>query len=237
MRRLLLVTLGLTLTVALAGCDRSRENSVKTIRKLAGSEKANRARKQTEMTMRNVITSWDERTPLTLGLVALDDVCIGGKGKEWFFPTGDDQYKIRCSMYVTAYFGAKPGNISEVIEGILAAGDEDRGDIPFGHDFDYANRVVDYYRGKGGEPQGPGTGEPSQLFAAATLTLDWDQVRTNSKIRKTIEEPRACEESEPPIRRCLREPKSMSVADIRQKFGMVFRLAFPVRDYFVVPKQ
>ncbi|MEU9268801.1 hypothetical protein AB0E04_25575 [Streptomyces sp. NPDC048251] len=40
-------------------------------------------------------------------------------------------------------------------------------------------KVVDYYRGRTGDPQGPGTGEPRELFSAGTVTLDWDQVHRN----------------------------------------------------------
>ncbi len=58
-----------------------------------------------------------------------------------------------------------------------SAGDRAGSVIPFTHDFPYARTVVDYDRGKTGDPQGPGTGEPKELFAAATITLDWDQIR------------------------------------------------------------
>ncbi|MEU1414935.1 hypothetical protein [Streptomyces sp. NPDC005731] len=236
MRRALLAPVGLALLLAAAGCDRG--TSPKTVRKLAGSENAVHARRQAESEMRSIIAAWNEHTPLTLGLVTLYDGCGGGKAKEWFFASGDDQYKIRCSMYVTAYFGADPNHIADTIDGILTAGDANPAKIPFNHDFYYATQVAKYYRGEVGDPQGPGTGEPAQLFEATMPTLNWDQVRTNGQGRRLIEEPNPCPEAsnDPPVRRCLHEPASTSVSELRRRYGMAFSLTFPVRDYFVVMK-
>jgi hypothetical protein len=181
--------LSLILILTVVACSRSGATSEKTARKLAGSPQAVKARQDAEASMRKAIASWNTHTPLTLGLITVDDVCIRGKAREWFFSSGDDQYTIRCSMYVTAYFGADPRRMADTIDGILSAGDRPGSVVPFGHDFQYARNVVDYYRGMPGDPQGPGTGEPNELFAAATVTLNWDQVITPGP-RKLIDEPR-----------------------------------------------
>ncbi|MEU6513670.1 hypothetical protein [Streptomyces sp. NPDC046978] len=236
MQQAFFAPVGLALFLATTGCDRG--TSPETVRTLAGGEKAVHARQQAESEMRSIIATWSERTPLTLGLVYLYDGCGGGKAKEWFFATGDDHYKIRCSMYVTAYFGADPNRMAETIDGILTAGDANPGKVPFDHDFYYATQVVKYYRGEVDDPQGPGTGEPSQLSEATMPTLNWDQVRTSGLQRQLIEEPNPCPEgtNDPAVRRCLHEPASTSVSELRRRYGMVFSLTFPVRDYFVVMK-
>ncbi|MGV9245467.1 hypothetical protein [Streptomyces sp. NPDC003710] len=221
--------------LAVSACSQDGATSPETVRELAGSAEAVRARKQVEQEIRETIAHWDVHTPLTLGLVTVDDSCVGGRAKELFFQDGDDQYKIRCTMFVDAYFGASPHHVPDTIDGILTAGDPDGSPIPFGHDFFYATKVVDYYRGKTGDPQGPGTGEPKELFSAGTVTLNWDQVRQTGK-RELIEEPRACSPGDPPVRRCLREPASTSVTNLRRKYGMVFKLTLPSRNYFTVYK-
>ncbi|WP_416964009.1 hypothetical protein [Streptomyces sp. Agncl-13] len=221
--------------LVVSACSQDGAISPKKVRELAGSTEAVRAREQVEQGFRKTIAHWDAHTALTLGLVTVDDSCAGGQAKEWFFQDGDDQYRIRCTMHVDAYFGADPHHVSDTIDGILTAGDPDGSPIPFGHDFDYATRVVDYYRGKTGDPQGPGTGEPAQLFNAGTVTLGWDQVRQKGR-RALIEEPPACLPGAPPVRRCLREPASTGVTDIRREYGMVFKLAFSYREYFTVYK-
>ncbi|MYW69777.1 hypothetical protein GTY65_37815 [Streptomyces sp. SID8379] len=233
-RAILSTVWGLAL-LAVSACSQDGATSPETVRELAGSTKAVRAREQVEQEIRQTITYWDAHTSLTLGLVTVDDSCAGGRAKEWFFQDGDDQYKIRCTLRVDAYFGADPHHMSGTIDGILTAGDSDGSPVPFGHDFFYATKVVDYYRGRTGEPQGPGTGEPNELFNAGAVTLDWDQVRQRAK-RQLIEEPPACLPSAPPVTRCLREPGSTGVTNLRREYGMVFKLAFPSRDYFIVYK-
>ncbi|MFG3408252.1 hypothetical protein [Streptomyces sp. NPDC048142] len=218
---------------ALVACGGA--TSEKAVRSLAGSSEAVKARQEAESWSRDTIAAWDTETPLTLGLVALEDECAGGQAREWFFPSGDDRYDIRCTMYVTAYFGADPRRIADTIDGVLAAGDRTGSSIPFAHDFSYARTVVDYYRGKTGDPQGPGTGEPKELFAAATTTLNWDQVRSGDA-RELIEEPRPCAPPGPTVRRCLHEPTSTSVDDLRREYGMVFKLTIPTQQYFTVWK-
>ncbi|WP_157880711.1 hypothetical protein [Streptomyces sp. Root1310] len=232
--RALLGTVGMAL-LAVTACSQDGATSPRTVRELAGGAEAVRAREQVEQEIRTTVDHWDVHTALTLGLVTVDDSCAGGQAKEWFFQDGDDRYKIRCTMYVTAYFGADPHQVPDTIDGILAAGDPETSPIPFGHDFDYATKVVDYYRGTTGDPQGPGTGEPHQLFSAGTATLDWDQVRQQGT-RQLVEEPRACAPGVPPVQRCLREPASTGVTTLRREYGMVFRLEFPSRNYFTVYK-
>lgn len=232
--RAVLAPLGIILVLTLAACS-SGETSEKTARKLAGSPQAIKARDDAEASMRNAIAFWDAHTSLTLGLVTVDDVCIRGRGRELFSSSGDDQYKIRCLMSVTAYFGADPRHMADTIDGILSAGDRTGSVVPFGHDFQYARKVVDYYNGKPGDPQGPGTGEPTELFAAATATLNWDQVTTRVS-RKLIDEPHPCAPADPPLRRCLREPANTQVTNLRRKFGTVFKLTFATSEYYVVRK-
>lgn len=231
--------LGVLLILALSACSsQNRATSPKEVRKLAGRAQAQQSREAAEKHLRTVVHSYDENTPLTLGLVTVDDRCIGGAAKEWFFPTGDDQYKIRCAMSVTAYYGADPHRIGDVLDGIFTAGDHDSatgaaaGTIPFGHD-DFRRRLVDYYRGHGPNPTGPDTPEPAQVFDPSQ-TLSWDTVRSTGKI--LVAEPDPCAKSDPPVTRCLREPASKTVADLRQQYGMVFKLQLSMDEYYRVSK-
>ncbi|MFE2974103.1 hypothetical protein [Streptomyces sp. NPDC059258] len=223
----------IVLVLVLAACGRA--TSEKTVRKLAGSPEALKARQEAELASRDIIAAWDAETPLTLGLVTLEDVCVGGSAQEWLFPTGADKYKIKCTMSVAAYFGADPRRMADTIDGVLSAGDRTGPPIPFNHEFHYARTVVDYYRGKTGNSEGPRTWEPMQLSHDMTLTLSWDQVRSGHT-GQLIEEPRPCSPHEPPVRRCLNEPASTSVADLRREYGMVFKITMPVKDYLTVWK-
>ncbi|MFF1268895.1 hypothetical protein ACFVZE_23995 [Streptomyces anulatus] len=232
-RRVIGLPLTIYLMLLLAACGRA--TSEKTVRKLAGSPEALKARQEAELASRDIIAAWDAETPLTLGLVVLEDVCVGGSATELFLPTGSDRYKIKCMMSVAAYFGADPRRIADTIDGVLSAGDRTGPPIPFDHDFHYARAVVDYYRGKAGDPQGPGTGEPARLSGGTILTLSWDQVRSGNT-GQLIEEPRPCSPHEPPVRRCLNKPASTSVADLRREYGMVFKITMPVKNYFTVGK-
>lgn len=211
--------------------ERFGGTSPKKVRKLAGSAEAVRGREQAEARIRRIIAAWDEHTPLTLGMIAINDRCIGGQPPEWFLSGGDSRYKVSCALYVTAYFGADPSRIADTIDGILTAGDEYPGQIPLDHDFYYANRVVDYYRGTGGEPQGPGTGEPHELLCLPK-TLSWDRVHSTTGLFARVEEPNFHGVHDPPVWRCLREPASASVADLRRRYGMVFALEFSAQNYY-----
>lgn len=218
---------------AVSACGQDGATSPETVRELAGGPQATGARERTEQRTREAIAYWDAHTALTRGLVTVDDSCQGGRAKELFFADGDDRYKIRCTLSVTAYFGADPHHVPGTIDGILTAGDKDGSPVPFDHDFSYATKVVDYYRGRTGDPQGPGTGEPYELFSAPTLTLDWDQVRQPGR-RQLIEEPKPCSPTDPPpVERCLREPAGTRVADLRHRYGMVFKVTFSPDEYFI----
>ncbi|WP_328885632.1 hypothetical protein [Streptomyces sp. NBC_00316] len=229
----------LGLLLALSACSsQDRATGPKEVRELAGSTQARQSREAAEEPLRTMVRAYDENTPLTLGLVTVNDRCVGGAAKEWFFQTGDDQYKIRCTMSVTAYYGADPHRIGDVLDGIFTAGDHDSsagaaaGTIPFGHD-DFRRRLVAYYRGHGQNPTGPGTPEPAQVFDP-WQTLSWDTVRSAKK--SLVAEPDPCVKSDPPVTRCLREPASKTVADIRRQYGMVFELQTSMAEYYRVSK-
>ncbi|MFD8118467.1 hypothetical protein [Streptomyces microflavus] len=232
-RRVIGLPFTIVLVLVLAACGRA--TSEKAVRKLAGSPEALKARQEAELASRDVIAVWEAETPLTLGLVVLEDVCVSGSATELFLPTSSDRYKIKCMMSVAAYFGADPRRMADTIDGVLSAGDRTGPRIPFNHEFHYAHTIINYYRGKAGEPQGPGTGEPTHLSGGTTLTLSWDQLRSGNT-GQLIEEPRPCSPHEPPVRRCLNEPASTSVADLRHEYGMVFKITMPVKNYFTVWK-
>ncbi|MFE9374715.1 hypothetical protein ACFYM2_33780 [Streptomyces sp. NPDC006711] len=231
--------LGVLLVFALSACSsQDRATSPQEVRSLAGSSQALQSRKIAEGRLRATVNEYATHTPLTLGLVTLNDVCAGGKAKELFFQSGDDQYKIRCALRITAYFGADPHRMGDVLDGILTAGDryasqhDDSASIPF-HHIDGRSAFVDYYRGTGPNPTGPNLPEPAGLFGRLQ-SLSWDSVRSTPK--KLIEEASACLQHDPPTTRCLREPSSKTVSDIREQFGMVFKLEVPSITYYTVCK-
>ncbi|MFF1476664.1 hypothetical protein ACFVYD_03615 [Streptomyces sp. NPDC058301] len=57
-----------------------------------------------------------------------------------------------------------------------------------------------------------------------------------SSQEKLVEEPDPCVTSDPPVSRCLREPAAKTVADIRQEYGMVFKLEIQMASYYNVSK-
>ncbi|MFD9487598.1 hypothetical protein ACFWBX_27250 [Streptomyces sp. NPDC059991] len=232
----LLGLVSLLLILALSACSaQSRATSPKEVRKLAGGAQAQQSRKAAEEHLRAIVNAYAKNTPLSLGLVTVDDMCAGGSAKQWFFPTGDDRYKIRCDMRITAYYGADPRRIADVLDGILAAGDDDSSDgapgstIPFPH----GRALVNYYRGHGLNPSGPNAPEPA-LLSDPSQTLSWDTVRSSQK--KLVDEPDLCPANDPPVTRCLREPSTKTVADIRRQHGMVFKLAIAEITYYRVSK-
>ncbi|WP_406391049.1 hypothetical protein [Streptomyces sp. NBC_00887] len=237
-RTVLRCLLGLLLVLAVPACSADeRATSPEEVRELAGGTQAQEARKVAEDHLRTAVRAYDEDTPLVLGLTTVNDQCIGGAAKEWFFPTGDDRYRIRCSQNITAYYGADPKRIGDHLDAVLTAGDHDvsaspTGPIPFGHD-DYRTRLVSYYRGHGPNPTGPDTPEPFHL-SVAPQTLTWDTLRSSPKT--LLAESGPCTENDPPVARCLREPASTTVADLRRRYGMVFRLEMSASDYHQVFK-
>ncbi|MFE6688564.1 hypothetical protein ACFVFQ_19095 [Streptomyces sp. NPDC057743] len=232
--------LSVLLVFALTACSsQNRATSPKEIRRLAGSKQAEESRHKAEKHLRSIADAYGKKTPLTLALITVDDICSGGEAKQWFFQDGKDQYKIRCALRLTAYYGADPHRIGDVLDGIFTAGDHYSSDdapgdtIPFNHD-SYRRRLVGYYRGHGPNPTGPETQEPAQVFNPSQ-TLSWDTVRSSK--RRLVQELSPCMESDPPVTRCLREPTQKTVADIREQYGMVFKLELPVTDYYKVSKK
>jgi hypothetical protein len=159
------------------------------------------------------------------------DACQTGLRKQAFFQDGSDTYKIKCSMRMTAYYGADPHHIADVIDSILTAGERNP-QIPFTHD-DTGRRLLAYYQRKGPNPNGPGALDPSDVFAWGD-TLTWDPVRDRNP-KRLVEEPLALK-NDPPMQRFLREPASGTVSGLRQKYGMVFRLDLGSGDYYEVLK-
>ncbi|MFD3794977.1 hypothetical protein [Streptomyces californicus] len=58
----------------------------------------------------------------------------------------------------------------------------------------------------------------------------------SGQARELVEEPGPRTRHDPPTHRYLREPASVSVADLRREHGMVFRIELPVTYYFTVRK-
>ncbi|MCC5475615.1 hypothetical protein [Streptomyces barringtoniae] len=220
--------------LALSACSsQDGATSPEEVRKLAGSARAVHARQAAQDRLRDVVQAYAEDTPLGPDMVVMRDTCFGGTAKQWLESNGDDAYKIRCSMRVSAYFGVDPKRIGSVLDGILAAGDRPQSLIAFGHDY-YRSHLVGYYRGHGPNPSGPDAPEPTQLFDA-TQTLSWDPVHDRNP-RLLVGEPEQCPKNDPPVTRCLREPESESVAGIRQRHGMVFKLELGSTEYYEVAK-
>ncbi|MFJ8313440.1 MULTISPECIES: hypothetical protein [unclassified Streptomyces] len=231
--------LGLLLILVLSACSsQDRATSAEEVRKLAGSPQSQQARKAAEERLWAVVNVYAQHTPLTLGLVTVSDICAGGKARELFFQTGDDQYKVRCDMRITAYYGGDPRHIGDVLDGILTAGDHASSDsglssaLPF-HHRNGSSPLVAYYRGNGPNPNGPNSPEPTVLFVPGQ-TLSWDSVRSSQKT--LIGEPDACLLNNSPVTRCLREPASKTVADLRKQHGMVFKPEIPAVTYYRVYK-
>ncbi|MFF4119408.1 hypothetical protein [Streptomyces sp. NPDC001714] len=220
-------TVATVVVLALSACSsQGRAASPKEVRKLAGSTEAVQARQKTESRLRDVVRAYDEHTPLTLAIVVVRDTCLGGKGKQWFDSNGDDQYKIRCSMWVTAYYGADQKRIVPVLDGVLTAGDRTGSIIPFTHDT--YGQFVEYYRGHGGHGEVPELSLPDH-------TLSWDPVR-DRRPDLMVKEPGKCPTDDPPLTRCVREPDAETVAAIRKQYGMVFKLDLASPEYYKVSK-
>ncbi|WP_033284603.1 hypothetical protein [Streptomyces sp. NRRL F-525] len=213
--------------VAVSACSaQSRATSPREVRKLAGSAQALQARERTESRLRGVARAYAEDTPLALGMLVVRDTCRGGRAKQLFDSNGDDTYKISCSMQVTAYYGAAPDRIVSVLDGVLTAGDRTGSDIPFTNDAYGA--VVDRYRDHAGAL------EQTEMSASAH-TLSWDPVRDHQP-HLMIQEPDACPAVDLPVTRCTREPEAQTVAALRKRYGMVFRLDLTEPKYYEVSK-
>ncbi|CAM5642479.1 hypothetical protein AB0N42_33515 [Streptomyces pseudogriseolus] len=217
------------MVLAASACSSEyRATSPKEVRALAGSPEAVAAREEAERNLRNIVETYAEHTPLALGLVVVHDECIGGRARRWLDPDGEEPYKIRCSMRVTAYYGAAPERIVSVLDGILAVGDRTGSGIAFTHHVD--GPLVDQYRdGRDQEPEAPELSAPGQ-------TLSWDPVR-DDRPYLVFEEPQECPAGDLPLTRCVRDPESGTVAAVRKRHGMVFRLALTAPDYYRVLKK
>lgn len=227
-RRTLWGAVATVAVLAVSACSaQSRATSPKEVRKLAGSAQALHAREETESRLRGVVRAYADHTPLTLGMVVVRDTCLGGKAKQLFDSNGDDAYKIRCSMQVTAYYGAAPERIVSVLDGILAAGDHTGSGIPFTHDAN--GTFVDRYRDHAG-------GLEETELSIPWHTLSWDPVREHQP-HLMIQEPDACPADDPPVIRCLREPEAQTVAALRKRYGMVFELDLIEPEYYRVSKK
>lgn len=225
----------LLLALAVSACSSEhRATSPGEVRELSAGAPARKAREESEEHLRAVVRAYDEKTPLALGLVAVNDTCAGGGEKEWLARAEDDRYLIRCSMDVTAYYGTAPDRIGDVLDAVLTAGDRDASDsdpatlIPFGHD-DYRERLVGYYRDHGPNPSGPDAPEPTQLSDPAH-DVSWDTVRSSARTR--VEEPDPCADDEGTVARCLREPASRTVAELREEYGLVLRVTLSAPGYY-----
>ncbi|MER6571637.1 hypothetical protein ABT288_37030 [Streptomyces sp. NPDC001093] len=228
--------------LAVSACSTTPDRAVsdKQLRKLGESGQAVQARQRAEQQLRDVARAYADRTPLSLGLIVVHDVCVPGSGPGWFFQQKTDNYKIACSMNVTAYYGADPRHVGDTLDGILTAGDHDRSGpagskspIPFTHD-DHGKRLVAYYRGHGPNPQGPKAPEPT-VMALSGQMLTWDTTRGGAPAR-LVEEPYAGLVDDPPASRVVRDPKTATVAAIRKRYGLVFKLELRYSHYYAVLK-
>ncbi|MEV6021876.1 hypothetical protein [Streptomyces sp. NPDC052036] len=195
-----------------------------------------RARERAEQRLRDVARAYTPRTALSLGLVVMHDVCVPGSGPGWFFQQKTDDYKVVCSMNITAYYGADPRHVGDALDRILTVGDHalpGRPDpevpSPFTHD-DHGKQLVAYYRGHGPNPQGAQATEPTRL-AVPGQTLTWDTTCGGAS-RRLVEEPYAGLVDDPPVSRLVRDPKAATVAAIRKRYGLVFKLELPCSNYY-----
>ncbi|MEV0185526.1 hypothetical protein AB0I54_40605 [Streptomyces sp. NPDC050625] len=235
-------SLAVIVLLAVPACSTTPDRAVsdKRLRKLGESGQAVKARERAEQRLRDVARAYADRTPLWLGLVVVHDVCVPGSGPGWFFQQKTDNYKIACSMTITAYYGADPKHMGDTLDAILTAGDHARSRpdgsgslIPFTHD-DHGKRLVAYYRGHGPNPQSPQATEPTRLTLSGQ-TLTWDTTR-GSTPRRLVEEPYAGLVDDPPVSRVVRAPKTATVAAVRKRYGLVFKLELPYSDYYGVLK-
>jgi hypothetical protein len=51
-----------------------------------------------------------------------------------------------------------------------------------------------------------------------------------------VQEQDACPDHDPPVLWCVLEPKSETVAAIRERYGMVFKLDLSAPDYYKLQK-
>ncbi|MFI5800860.1 hypothetical protein [Streptomyces sp. NPDC051677] len=183
----------------------------RTVRRLAGRCQAKQARETAEQLLRGITRAYDAVPSLTFRLLTAEDVSTGGGG--WTF-TADNEYKVSCTLYVTAYYSTQ-SDVGDVLDEILTAGDRPGSPIPFSHTTTPLH----------------GAREVGQ-WVAVGQTLSWDTSQ------RGVEEPRPCmrQQSDPPVYRCMREPEDMTVATIRQIHGTVLQLMLNPVEYFRIDK-
>ncbi|MGQ4381713.1 hypothetical protein ACN6K9_006355 [Streptomyces sp. SAS_267] len=210
------------------------------LRELGESGQAHRARERTEAHLRDVAGSYAGPGGLFLSLVVVHDICVPGSGPGAITQDDTDDYRISCSMDLTAYYGADPGHVADVLDDILDKGTAARhrqdtrgGGVPFTHDAG-TDRIVAYYRDSGGTTAADRSPEPNRM-AASGRRLTWDTVRDRDPAR-LIEEPYSHLVDDPPVSRVAREPKGATVAATRRRHGMVFELELDSVGYYKVLK-
>ncbi|MFF4486813.1 hypothetical protein ACFY0F_09995 [Streptomyces sp. NPDC001544] len=237
--RTLLVAAAPLVLIAVSACS-SGAVSDKEASRLASSPAAVQARQQARRTLLQTIGSYDRRTSLTLALTVVQDTCSPGRAREWIESDGDDSYKVNCTMRATAYYGADRKHVGDVLDSILAAGDEPGTGIPFSHDY-YRDHLVAYYRGKGpnplagSQPKGQTVTEPAPEISDTSQRLAWDPAHP-TRADHPVPEPPPCPAGKPPLSRCTREPAHRTVADIRKQYGMVFTVDLSDPEYYEVFK-
>ncbi|MET7290373.1 hypothetical protein [Streptomyces sp. NPDC005573] len=213
----------------LSACSGPPATNVEEAGRLAESQVAKEARHRTEERLRATVREYVDHTSLHLGLLVLQDTCAPGAAKQWIDANGNDTYEVRCSMEVTAYFGADRRRIEAVLDELLTAGERAGSTTMFTHVTD--ERILDYYR----HPGRDGQTEPG-VMAAPDRDLFWDTLyQDRPPVR--VSEPRRCYHALPPPNRCLKEPETATVAAIRQRYGIVFELPLHPQEYFKVPRK
>ena len=238
-RKAAATTWAVAAVVGIVSCSSGdRALSYEDLRKPAGSTQAVEARQKAEKRMVDNVAAYGKKMSLAPALITVNDSCGSGAGGPW--PSGDNTYKMRCSLDVTGYFGAAPDRIGDVLGSILSAGDRYKAAHPTGEggvvssQNDFASKLVAYYTRKGPNPLGPNSQEPTQLLDGAE-TLEWDTVRSPQQ-PVLIQEPSPCVQPDPPIRRCTHQPESRTIAAIRRQYGMVFTLRQRSTTYFEILK-
>ncbi|SEE36896.1 hypothetical protein SAMN05216532_7951 [Streptomyces sp. 2231.1] len=235
-------SLVLVALLAVSACSTPPDRAVneKELRTLGQNDPAVRARGRAERELRSTARAYADRASLPLGLIVVRDSCVPGSGPGWFFQQETDNFKIVCSMDVTAYYGADPRDLGDTLDGILTAGDHDRSGrgepdsrIPFTHDRE-GKRLVDYYRAHGPTRKSPHAPESTNLTASGQI-LSWDAT-AGGPSRQLVEEPYAGLVNDPPVSRVVHDPKAATVSAIRRQYGLVFKLQLPQTGYYAILK-
>ncbi|MGW0886490.1 hypothetical protein [Streptomyces sp. NPDC002671] len=179
--------------------------------RLASGEAARQARQSSEARLRTIAGRYEEETPLTLRLLAIDDHCMPGTPDWDLFSPRWPTCKVRCCMRLTAYY-TSPLPVSDTIDAILTAGDQPLSPIPFTHEHDgTATELI--------------PGPPGDRVRAGHV-LDWDNPS------HTLPGP----EENPSLCRRVYEPTHATVTAIRHQHGIIYRLTLPADDYYRIPR-